>query len=66
MCKIPNGIDNVIVYQDDVLVLSPNVEEHNLTLQKVLSALKEASIKLNTNKCKFFTDNVQYLGHTYL
>ena len=65
MCKVLNGINDVIVYQDDLLVLSPTIEQHANSLRKVLSALRDAGIKLNMSKCSFFTDKVQYLGHVF-
>ena len=65
MCKLLNGIDNVIVYQDDILVMSPTINDHDKTLCKVLSTLQEAGIKLNDTKCAFFIDRVQYLGHIF-
>lgn len=65
MCKILNNIDNIIVYQDDLLILSRTVSEHYRTLHKVLSTLKEAGIKLNIKKCAFFSSSVTYLGHVF-
>lgn len=65
MLKIVNNIDDVIVYQDDLLILSPSVHAHNVSLFKVLNVLRDAGIKLNIKKCSFFTDSVQYLGHIF-
>jgi hypothetical protein len=65
MCKLLNNIDEVIVYQDDILIMSPTVAHHNITLNKVLTTLRDAGIKLNTHKCTFFADKVQYLGHIF-
>ena len=38
---------------------------HNQTLRIVLNRLKCAGLKLNKNKCKFFTDKVEYLGYVF-
>ena len=65
MSKLLNGINNVIVYQDDLLIFSMNKHQHNDTLHKVLTTLRDAGIKLNTRKCKFVTKQVQYLGHIF-
>lgn len=65
MCKILNDVQNIIIYQDDLLILSQNVKDHYKTLHKVLSILHEAGIKLNTKKCDFFTNTVSYLGHVF-
>lgn len=58
-------IDNIIVYQDDVLILTKDIESHYDTLRKVLNALKDKGIKINTAKCKFLCDSVDYLGHVF-
>jgi len=65
MNKLLNNIESVIVYQDDLLIMSPNREEHRNTLGKVLNILRKAGIKLNVSKSSFFTDEVQYLGHVF-
>lgn len=63
--KVLNGIDDIIVYQDDILVLSPNLQSHNRTLNIVLTALKNAGVKINPVKCKFYTNEVKYLGYIF-
>ena len=65
MVQLLNDIKDVIIYQDDILILSPNVEEHMVTVRKVLNTLKDAGIKVNISKCSFFTDQVHYLGHIF-
>ena len=42
------GILGVIVYLDDILITGLSVEEHLLTLDKVLLKLKEAGLKIET------------------
>ena len=50
ICKTLNGIENVVIYQDDILILTPTIEQHNLALDKVLSALQALnSIPKNVN-----------------
>lgn len=65
MLQLLNGINDVIIYQDDLLILSPNVDKHTVTLRKVLNTLKNAGIKVNKSKCSFFTGKVHYLGHVF-
>ncbi|GFW76646.1 hypothetical protein TNCV_4943631 [Trichonephila clavipes] len=38
-------------------------EEHLQNIRKVLSKLRDANLKLNPSKCKFFQKEVNYLGH---
>ena len=65
MCKVLNNIDHVIIYHDDILILTPTVQEHNAVLHKKFSALMNAGVKVNKNKCSFFVDRVTYLGHIF-
>ena len=65
MNKILNGIDNVICYQDDILILTSTISLHNKILDKVLNAMRKAGIKININKSKFLTNEVEYLGHIF-
>ena len=65
LSKALSHIDNIIVYQDDVLVLNESLDSHKVTLRKVLLALQEHGIKMNANKCKFLCDSVDYLGHVF-
>ena len=63
MDKILNGIPNVIVFQDDILVVGSNMEDHLQTLTAVLDRLAKHNIKLNENKCAFMKKEVVYLGY---
>ena len=65
LCDILRNINEIIVYQDDILILSDSMENHNITLDKVLSTLLNAGIKVNHKKCEFFTESVTYLGHVF-
>ena len=65
MCKILAGIPNLIIYQDDILVMTSNRDEHCIILDKVLTALRKAGVKINNSKCCFFTDSVKYLGYIF-
>ena len=65
MSNILDNIDNIIVYQDDILILTPDVKSHNDTLRRVLHTLKNCGIKLNYDKCKFYCDQVKYLGYVF-
>lgn len=48
---------------DDICVTGPNLESHIQTLEKVLSKLQSAGLRLNADKCTFFKDKISYLGY---
>lgn len=52
-----------LMYLDNVIVISRTLQEHLINLQKVLQHFCEAHLKLNPEKCQFFQNKVQYLGH---
>ena len=65
LCRILDGIDNCVIYQDDILLMSATEDEHIELLENVLNTLKAAGIKINRSKCDFFTKEVEYLGHVF-
>ena len=54
----------VIVYIDDILIMEESFESHLLLVQKVLTTLTKYNVKINAAKCQWFTDAVDFLGHT--
>lgn len=64
MERVLHGIDNVIIFVDDILVYSKTgVDEHISTLKKVLRRLNEYSIRMNVDKCHFGHTSIELLGH---
>ena len=57
------GIPYVSIYLDDILITGKSDEEHLATLDKVLSRLEEAGLRLKRSKCAFMLPSVEYLGH---
>ncbi len=62
METVVNGISNVIIYIDDLLVHSATHEEHLATLGEVLKQLVQHNIKINLQKFVFGSKEVSYLG----
>jgi len=52
-----------LFYQDDVIIFSCSAEEHVKDADVVLTRLREAGVTLNLEKCTWFSDEVEYLGH---
>ena len=57
------GIPNMIVYFDDILVTGANEEEHHKTLSLVLDDLGKAGFQARKSKCQFMVSSASYLGH---
>ena len=53
----------VLIFLDDVLVFSRNVEEHEKHMRLVFHALHQANLKLKPKKCRLFQESVTYLGY---
>jgi RNase H-like domain found in reverse transcriptase/Reverse transcriptase (RNA-dependent DNA polymerase) len=53
----------VLVFFDDILIYSPNIELHQQHLSKVLQTLQEHQLKAKQSKCEFGVHKVEYLGH---
>ena len=52
-----------LIYLDDVIVFFHDFDEHIDRLDKVLSWIGAAGLKLKPNKCIFFAPKVSFLGH---
>jgi hypothetical protein len=68
MCLMNNILSKyldkfVIVFIDDILVYSKNEQEHEEHLRIILQVLREHELYAKLNKCDFYKDKIQYLGH---
>ena len=53
----------VILFIDDILVYSKNKAEHAMHLRLVLQTLREHQLYAKFLKCKFWLEEVAFLGH---
>ena len=53
----------VLLYLDDVIVISPDFTSHLQRLEEVLQRLQSAGLKLKPQKCELLQTEVRYLGH---
>ena len=65
MQLIFRGMDwrSLLIYLDDLIIHSANLEQHMGDLQEVLKRLQEAGLKLTPRKCHLFKHEVEFLGH---
>ena len=54
----------VVVFIDDILIYSKNVEDHAQHLHIVLQRLRDHHLYAIFSKCEFWLDSVKFLGHT--
>lgn len=52
-----------LIYLDDVLIFSETFQEHMRRLRVIFTRIREAGIKLGTEKCHFLKKELKYLGH---
>ena len=55
--------NNIIIYIDDICIMSETYEEHIELVGKVLALLAKYNIKVNVKKCEWFKEEVVFLGH---
>ena len=51
------------MYLDNILISGRSDKEHLTNLEEVLKRLMEAGIHLCKDKCVFWAESVEYLGH---
>ena len=52
----------LIIYMDDLLIYSPDTSLHEEHTKRVLQRMAKLDLHLKLKKCKFTTDEVEYLG----
>lgn len=69
MCRLMDRVipaqlrENVFVFIDDLLVVSPDFDSHMYCLQKVAECLRNANLTINVDKSKFCMKEIRYLGY---
>lgn len=58
-----HGIEGVSCYLDEVLIAANSFEDCKAKLLLVLDRLEKAKIKVKLDKCRFFVDELPFLGH---
>ena len=60
---ILDGIPNVAIYLDDILVTGLDEQEHLANLEEVLHRLEKSGLRLKRSKCESMGKEVAFLGH---
>ena len=53
----------VIIYLDDILIYLNNMSKHHQYVKEVLKYLYKAGLYAKAEKCKFYSELVEYLGY---
>ncbi|GBB96562.1 hypothetical protein RclHR1_27830001 [Rhizophagus clarus] len=53
----------IMVYLDNIIIYSNTFEQYLDHLQQVFDQLENAGLKLNSDKCSFVKDELEFLGH---
>ena len=61
---VMQGLENISIYLDDILIISSNFNDQLKYLEPVLARLRKHNLKLNPKKFLFCTPTLQYLGYT--
>lgn len=62
MDTVLRGMSNVYVYIDDILVFSPDAEQHHRDLDELFRRLGAAGLVIKPGKCTFGQPSVHFLG----
>ena len=52
----------VVIYLDDILIYSDNIDDHKKHVKKVLKRLRENQLYTSPTKCVFHQDRIEFLG----
>jgi Reverse transcriptase (RNA-dependent DNA polymerase) len=63
MERILQGINNIVVYIDDILIAAKSPEELQATTEAVLERLRANNLTLNESKCEYAKESLTFLGH---
>ncbi len=54
---------NIFAYLNDIIIASPDEDNHLASLEAVLDRLRTAGIKVKLSKCEFLKSKIRFLGH---
>ena len=63
MDSLTQKLPGVAAYLDDLIITGSTEKEHWENLNRLLSKLQEHGFRVRLDKCEFFRNSVEYLGH---
>lgn len=63
MKAVVKGISSAHVYLDDIVIASTTREENIREVGQVLQRMREYNLRCKLEKCDFFKEEIDYLGH---
>ena len=63
--NVLNGIGGCRNISDDIIIFGKTEKDHDITLRKVLEALKATSLKLDLPKCQFDKKQLEFFGYIF-
>ena len=63
MDQVLQGLKGCHCMLDDMIVTGATRDEHLCNLRAALNRLKQYGLRLNRQKCEFFEDKIDFLGH---
>lgn len=63
MVNVCHGIENIIIYIDDILIYSENQADHEKHVKKLLDRLTLNNVTINLKKSIFFSKEIKFLGY---
>jgi Reverse transcriptase (RNA-dependent DNA polymerase) len=54
--------DKIVIYMDDILIFSSDLNEHRRTVKQVLQRLIDNNLYMKPEKCFFEKESIEYLG----
>ena len=55
-----------VVLRDDVVIVTPTLEDHIERLDEVFACMKRAGLKCKPSKCDILKDSFKYLGRMWM
>lgn len=63
--RLFEGIQNIVIYIDDILIFGRTRQEHDKALMAVFDRARKTGLKFNKSKTKLYQSEIKFLGHVF-